>query len=94
MARRRHNQNKTALQALALVTQLGVTMIVSIALPCLLGVWLDRRFHTVWITAVMFVLGAAAGVQGAYRMIRNIYREDGKESGSSGEDGKSDEKGR
>ena len=88
MAKRRQSQNRTTFRALALVTQLGITMIVSIGLPCLLGVWLDRRFGTVWITAVMFVLGAAAGVQSVYRMIQGIYKEEGKESGGSDKKGR------
>lgn len=69
-------------QSMALVTQLGLNMIVSIGLTCALGVWLDRKFGTSFITIIMFVLGVAAGGQSVYRMVQKIYG-DGKESKGS-----------
>lgn len=88
MSYRRPPDNRTTFKTLALVTQLGLTMIVSIGLPSALGIWLDKRLGTSWITVIMFVLGAIAGVQSAYQMIQKIYEGEGKdkERDSSGED--------
>lgn len=86
--KRRRNDNRKTFQTLTLVTQLGLTMIVSIGVTCALGIWLDRRLGTSWITIVMFVIGTIAGCQGVYRMIQKIYGDDerDKENDSTGED--------
>ena len=79
--------NRTTFQTLALVSQLGITMVTAIGIATAVGVWLDRKLGTSWITAVLFVMGTAAGGQSAYRMIRKIYEpEQKKERDSSGED--------
>lgn len=78
MKRRRPNDNRTTFQTLALVTQLGLIMIVSIGMPSALGIWLDRKLGTAWITILMFVIGVIAGIQSVYRMIQKIYRDEGQ----------------
>lgn len=78
MKQRRPNDNRTTFQTLALVTQLGLIMIVSIGMPSALGIWLDRKLGTAWITILMFVIGVIAGVQSVYRMIQKIYRDEGQ----------------
>lgn len=96
MKRRRTTDNRKTFQTLALVTQLGLTMVVSIGMTSALGIWLDRRLGTSWITVAMFVLGAVAGVQSVWRMIKKIYgdEEQDKERDSSGEDHRSVKKDR
>ena len=88
MSRRRTTDNKKTFQALTLVTQLGLIMVVSIGVTSALGIWLDKRFGTSWITVVMFVMGTAAGIQSVWRMIKKIYRDEerDRERESSGED--------
>ena len=88
MNRRRPTDNKKTFQTLALVTQLGLTMVVSIGMTSALGIWLDKRFGTSWITVVMFVVGTAAGIQSVWRMIKKIYSDEerDKEREPSGED--------
>ncbi len=90
--RRRETDNRTTFQTLALITQIGLTMIVSIGLACALGVWLDRKFGTSWMTIVLFFMGAVAGGQSAYRMIRKICepRNGDKERDWTGEDSQKD----
>ena len=78
MKRRRRNDNRTTFQTLALVTQMGLIMIVSIGMPSALGIWLDRKLGTSWITILMFVIGVIAGVQSVYRMIQKIYGDEGQ----------------
>lgn len=92
--KRRKNDNRTTFQTLTLITQLGLTMIVSIGMACAVGIWIDRRLGTSWVTIIMFVLGTIAGGQSAYRLIRKIYEpeQQEKERDSSGEDHRSDKK--
>lgn len=92
--KRRKNDNRTTFQTLTLITQLGLTMIVSIGMACAVGIWLDRRLGTSWVTILMFVLGTIAGGQSVYRLIRKIYEpeQQEKERDLSGEDHRSDKK--
>lgn len=91
MKQRKPTDNRTTFQTLALITQLGLMMIVSISMPSALGIWLDKKLGTAWITILMFVIGAIAGVQSVYRMIQKIYGDKGqnKECDSSGENRRS-----
>lgn len=86
--KRRKNDNRTTYQTLVLISQLGLTMVVAIGMASAIGIWLDRRLGTSWITVLMFVLGAVAGGQSAYHMIRKIYEPEQhkKERDLSGED--------
>ena len=78
MKQHKPTDNRTTFQTLALVTQLGFTMIVSIGMPAALGIWLDKKLGTTWITILMFVVGAIAGVQSVYRMIQKIFGDKGQ----------------
>ena len=75
MRQRRDNKKKT-FQTLSLVTQLGLIMIVSIGMTTALGIWLDGKLGTDFLTVILFFLGAVAGGQGAYRMIKQIFEEE------------------
>jgi ATP synthase protein I len=55
---------------LALITQLGITMVGSIVLGLLLGLWLDSHFGTKpWATLIFSLIGIGAGTFGVYRLI-------------------------
>lgn len=86
--RNKKNDNITAFKTLALVTQLGLTMIAAIGISTAAGLWLDKHLGTSWITVVLFAMGAVAGGQSAYRIIRKIYEPEQKEKERdlSGED--------
>lgn len=78
MKQRKDDKRKT-FQALTLVTQLGLIMISSVGIAMWLGMWLDEKLGTSFLTVVMFFLGAIAGFQAAYRMVKQMFRdEDGK----------------
>lgn len=70
--KKRPDNKKETLQAFSLITQLGLVMIVSIGMTSALGIWLDRRFGTGFFTVIFFFIGAVAGGQGAYRMIKQL----------------------
>jgi ATP synthase protein I len=55
---------------LALISQLGVTVVGSILLGLVLGLWVDAHFGTrPWGTLTLSLLGILAGSYGVYRLI-------------------------
>lgn len=62
--------------ALVLIVQIGVTMLVPILLCCVGGAYLDGRFDTKWIAVVGFLLGTVAGVQNVYRLVKKYLRDE------------------
>lgn len=79
MKRRKGIDNSVA-QALAMVMQFGINMLVPICLMSALGIWLDRKFDTSFWMILLFTVGAVAGAQNVYRMARQVYGGDKKES--------------
>ncbi len=60
----------------ALVLQLGTTVVVATMLPLLVGIWLDERLNTApWITLLGIGLGIIAAVVSVYRTITSLYQE-------------------
>jgi F0F1-type ATP synthase assembly protein I len=56
--------------SLALITQLGVTVVVSTLLGLVLGLWVDAHFGTrPWGTLVFSLVGILVGSAGVYRLI-------------------------
>jgi len=61
---------------LALVTQLGLTVVVSLVLSLLLGLWLDNLLGTKPILTLLFsLIGVAAGTVGVYRLVAQAIAE-------------------
>ena len=70
---RRHKDDKrTVYQALTMVTQFSLNMLVPIAMMTVLGIWLDRKLGTSFWTIILFMVGAVAGGQNIYRMAKAI----------------------
>lgn len=65
------DKNKsTGLEALALCSQLGLTMAIPIVLGIIGGNWLDKRLGTGMVfLAILLVIGILAGFIGAYQQI-------------------------
>lgn len=74
--KQRKGDDRIVFQSLAMVTQFGLNMIVPICMMSALGVWLDGKLGTSWLTILFFVLGAVAGAQNVYRMARRMYSTD------------------
>lgn len=79
LMRQRKDDKVKTLQMLTMVSQLGLVMLVSVGMTTALGIWLDKRLGTCFITVIMFFLGAAAGASAIYRMVKRIYGEDENE---------------
>lgn len=57
------------IRALAMVTQLGVSMLAPVILCAVIGNWLDERFG--WsVTAVLVILGILAGARNTWILMK------------------------
>ena len=86
--------DKNVFQSLILISQFGINMLVPIGMMVWLGMWLDDRFQTSWITILCFAIGAVAGFQNIFRMSQRFMKsererrreESGADEGISGVD--------
>ena len=58
--KQRKEENRIVYQSLGMVTQFGLNMIVPICAMSALGVWLDRKLGTSYLTIFFFAVGAVA----------------------------------
>lgn len=72
--------DRTVYQSLTMIMQFGINMVVPIAMMTALGVWLDRKFETGYLTILFFFIGALAGGQNIYRMAKKVYSTPDKQS--------------
>lgn len=70
------NSNEIA-RSLAMVTQLGISMLAPVVLCAVIGNWLDERFG--WsVTALFLILGIAAGARNTWILVKNVIKPDEK----------------
>lgn len=81
--------DKSVYSSLTLIMQFGINMIVPIAMMTALGIYLDGRFGTWYLTIVLFFVGAVAGGQNVYRMAKRLY--DTPDNATKKETGNKDE---
>ena len=67
-------EKQQVLGMLALITQLGVIMIVSILMCTLIGNWIGCRLDMEWISVLGFFLGAMSGFTGVYRTVSKYIK--------------------
>lgn len=67
-------ENREIANALILILQISITMLVPILLCSLGGAWLDGKLGTKWIGVVGFILGAIAGFQNVYRLVKRYFK--------------------
>ena len=72
---KKHGTEQTVMGMLALIAQLGITMLVPIVMCTLGGAWLGRRFGILELSVAGFIIGAVAGMQGAWQLIRRMTRD-------------------
>ncbi|MBI2940354.1 MAG: AtpZ/AtpI family protein [Chloroflexi bacterium] len=64
------------LRPLALIWQVGLTMVVSILLSLAIGIWLDGVLGTRPLATLIFsVIGVSVGAIGVYRLIASLIEE-------------------
>ena len=67
------NYNKNVYQALMMISQFAVNMLVPIFICFFIGVFLDRKFGTSFWMVVLFFVGALAGFTNVFRFAKKIY---------------------
>jgi len=69
------NIDSEIIKYLTLITQLGLTVIISILVLFLIFLYLDRKLHTNGILMVIgIVVGVLTGILSAYQMLKKFYR--------------------
>lgn len=66
-----------------MITQIGLIIIVAVAMTTALGIWIDRKLGTWIFTVVLFFLGAAGGIKGAYDMVAQVFGDNKKDDNIS-----------
>ena len=87
------NNKKSVFRNLTLITQLGIHVMVPIALCVAVGVLIDKHFGTYWVIPLMF-LGMIAGGRNAYKLAMASAREDEKNDDVHHSDGKDNNDGK
>ena len=66
---RRRRKDYTFLRMLALLTQLGISMLTCIFLCMFIGKFLSERLHADWIFLIFLLLGILSGFRSCYKII-------------------------
>jgi ATP synthase protein I len=71
-------KNRTILRCLAMISQVGISMMVPIFLCAGIGWWIDGQFHTrIWFI-IMILIGIGAAFRNVYILTLSFYSEDMK----------------
>mgnify|MGYP000105065418 CR=1 FL=1 len=78
----KRDNKKEVMNALIMVFQFGINMIVPIFLCTLAGVWIGKKTGADWVTVPLFFIGAFAGANNIYRMVQKFLKseDDGRAS--------------
>ncbi len=71
--KRKRSYDRSVFQALTLISQFGINMLVPIGLMTFLGVYLDKRFGTSYLVVLLFFVGALAGGRNVYQMSKKFF---------------------
>lgn len=71
--------DRQVIDALILVFQFGLNMLVPIFMCCAVGIWIGNKTGITWMMIPFFFIGALAGGTNVYRMARKIYERDNKD---------------
>ena len=70
--------NRDIMDALVMVFQFGINMLVPIFICTMLGVWIGNKTGITWITVPLFFVGALAGFNNVYKMAKRLIDSDNK----------------
>ena len=71
--------NRNVYQALTMITQFGINMLVPIFLCSFAGMFLDRKLGTAFWFVLLFFVGALAGFRNIFILARKIYEGDSED---------------
>lgn len=66
------NEMKYVWDALIMVYQFGINMLVPIFICTFIGVWIGNKFDIDWIVIPLFFVGALAGANNIYKMSKKF----------------------
>ena len=70
---RKINKKEIA-EAISMVSQFGINMLVPMGAMVALGIWIGDKYNMKWIVIPLFFIGAFAGYNSIYRMIKNYLK--------------------
>ena len=73
------NSNKVIVQSFSMVLQFGLNMMIPIAMCIALGIWLGEKYDMDWIVIPLFFVGALAGYNSIFRMVKGMLKDSKKE---------------
>ena len=62
-------------EMLILIMQIGISMIVPIGLMVALSVFIVNKTGIKWISIILFIMGAAAGMRNVYKLVKKYLKE-------------------
>lgn len=72
--------NRKVYQALTMIGQFGINMLVPVFVCSFLGMFLDGKLGTNFLVVILFFVGAVAGGYNVYRFARQIFASDSEQS--------------
>lgn len=72
------NEKNQIVESLALVMQLGISMIVPIVACTLFCVWLGGKTGLSWLPILGFFIGALAGGESVYKLVKKYLKNNDK----------------
>lgn len=67
--------NRNVYQALMMISQFGINMLVPIFICSFCGMYLDKKLNTSFWTVFLFFIGALAGFTNVFRFAKKIYEQ-------------------
>ncbi|MBQ8597946.1 MAG: AtpZ/AtpI family protein [Lachnospiraceae bacterium] len=72
--------NRNVYQALSLIGQFGINMLVPVFICSFVGIFLDKKFGTSFCVVILFFVGALAGGMNVFRFAGKILCKDSEQS--------------
>lgn len=72
--------NRSVYQALTMIGQFGINMLVPVFVCSFLGIFLDKKLGTNFLVVILFFVGAVAGGYNVYRFSRQIFARESEQS--------------
>ena len=69
-------EDRQVWEAMTMVFQFGLNMLVPIFLCTMLGVWVSEKIRVSWIVIIFFFVGALAGYTNRFKMAKRLMKDD------------------
>ena len=61
-------------QAIVMITQLSINMLVPVFMCLFIGIWLDKQLGTGWLTLVFLILGIMASIRSMFITLKPLLK--------------------